>query len=357
MSQRNSIIKLPGLVDVHVHLREPGAIQKEDFESGTQAAIAGGYTQVLDMPNNNPPTISQKELAQKQKLAQGRIWCDVGFNFGATADSVKYFKKVAKEVFGLKVYMSKTTGPLIVSSEKDLDVIFKIWPGPLPLMIHAEGEIVEVAIKFAKKYKKAIHICHVTTEQLKFIEKGRKEGLNITCEVTPHHLFLNKSDEKKLKGFGIMKPPLLSKKNQEKLWENLDKIDVIATDHAPHTLEEKTQKEPAFGVTGLETTLPLMFTAIAQGKLTTDRLIQMCSTIPRQIFHLPEQKDTFVLVDFSETYKIAAKNFFTKNKWTPFEGMSGRGEIKKVVMRGKVIFTEGQFSKKPQGRLISPVLD
>ncbi len=352
---RNNIIKLPGLVDVHVHLREPGAVQKEDFSTGTKAAIAGGYTQVLDMPNNSTPTVSEKALKEKQKLANGKIWCDLGFHFGANAQSTQFFNKVKKDVFGLKIYMSHTTGPLIVDKNKDLESIFKLWPGYIPIMIHAEGEMVETAIKLSKKYQKAIHICHVTYDQLKSIEKGRKEGQMISCEVTPHHLFLSNVDLQKLKGFGVMKPPLLSKKDQAKLWDNLDKIDIIATDHAPHTKKEKTQKNPLFGVTGLETTLPLMFTAIAQGKLTTEKLIEMCATNPRRIFKLPQQNDTFVLVDFSQTYKISASNFFTKNKWTPFEGMPGRGEIKKVVLRGKVIFENGQFSQKPTGRVISPV--
>lgn len=354
MGARNNIIKLPGLADVHVHLREPGATHKEDFSSGTQAAIAGGYTQVLDMPNNNPPTVTPQELAQKEKLASGRIWCDVGFNFGATGASAKFFKKVAKNVFALKVYMNRTTGPLLVDKLKERDLIFRSWNSPLPIMVHVEGETVEVAIKLAKKYKKAIHVCHVTPDQLKAIDKAKKEGLKVTCEVTPHHLFLNQSDVKSLKGFGIMKPPLVSKKDQEKLWQNMDKIDMISTDHAPHTQEEKKSKAPAFGVPGLETTLSLLFTAIAQGRFSTEKLIEMCATNPRRIFHLPVQKDTFVLVDFSSTYSISPNNFFTKNKWTPFEGMPGRGIVKKVAIRGKVVFLDGEFVGKPQGKIIKP---
>lgn len=356
VSSRNNIIKLPGLVDVHVHLREPGATHKEDFTTGTMAAIAGGYTQVLDMPNNNPPTVTPEALAQKEKLAKGKIWCDLGFNFGATAQSAKYFKKIQKSVFGLKVYMNHTTGPLLVDKLKDRDLIFKSWTSPQPIMVHAEGETIEIAIKLAKKYKRNLHVCHVTYDQIKTIEKSKEEGLALTCEVTPHHLFLNTSDAKNLGAFGIMKPPLFSKRDQLKFWDNIDKIDMIATDHAPHTLDEKKGKPPPFGVPGLETTLPLMFSAIAQGKLSTERLIEMCSTNPRKIFHLPEQQDTFVLVDFSETFNISADDFFTKNKWTPFEGMHGRGQVKKVALRGKVVYSEGKFIGKPQGKIIRPAL-
>ncbi|MBI3282765.1 amidohydrolase family protein [Candidatus Curtissbacteria bacterium] len=354
MGARNNIIKLPGLADVHVHLREPGAAHKEDFSSGTRAAVAGGYTQVLDMPNNNPPTTAPQNIAEKEKLAKGRIWCDVGFNFGATAASAKYFKKLAKSVFGAKVYMNSTTGPILVDKLKDRELIFKSWTSSLPIMVHAEGETVEVAIKLAKKYNKALHVCHVALDQIKPIEKARKEGLEISCEVTPHHLFLNKNDSKNLGPFAVMKPPLMEKNDQQKLWQNLDKVDIIATDHAPHTLEEKRAKPAPFGVPGLETTLPLLFSAIAEGKLTTERLIAMMATNPKKIFHLPIQLDTFVLVDFAATFNISEENFFSKCKWTPFEGMHGRGIVKKVTIRGKVVFESGKFVGKPQGKVIHP---
>lgn len=356
VSQNGRIIKLPGLVDVHVHLRQPGATQKEDFFSGTQAAIAGGYTQVLDMPNNNPPTVTTKSLAEKMNLARGRIWCDLGFNLGATGQSTRYFKSIASKAFGLKVYMNQTTGPLLVEKLKDRDLVFKSWTSPLPIMVHAEGETIEVAISLAKKYKRSLHVCHVTTSQIKAIEKARKQGLSISCEVTPHHLFLNENDVKRLGSLGIMKPPLASTRDQQKLWDNLDKIDVISTDHAPHTLTEKRSKPPPFGVPGLETTLPLMFAAIAYGKLTTQRLIEMMATNPRRIFKLPAQPDTYVLVDFAKTYKITSKNLFTKCRWTPFEGINGRGEIQKVAIRGKVVYQDSHFIGKPQGRIITPKL-
>ncbi|MCR4325037.1 MAG: dihydroorotase family protein [Candidatus Curtissbacteria bacterium] len=357
MSHRNNIIKLPGLADPHVHFREPGATHKEDFSTGTKAAIAGGYTQVLDMPNNQPPTITPTTLENKIKLAKGKIWCDVGFNFGGTASSAKYFKKVYKKVFGVKVYMNHTTGPLLIDKLKEREIIFKSWTSPLPVMVHAEGETVEVAIKLAKKYQKNLHVCHVTADQLPAIEKAKKEGVVITSEVTPHHLFLSKKDMARLGPYGMMKPPLLSKSDQQKLWKNIDKIDVIATDHAPHTKEEKEDKSSAkYGVPGLETTLPLMFDAIARGMTTTERLIEMISTNPRRIFHLPQQLDTFVLLDFSKTFKISKDKLFTKCAWTPFEGMSGRGEVKKVVMRGKTVFQDGGFVGRPSGKVIYPEL-
>lgn len=355
MSRLDKILKVLGLVDVHVHLRDPGASYKEDFTTGTMAAVAGGYTQILDMPNNTPPTVTPQALNQKINLAKGRIWCDLGFNFGATAASSKYFKKVRGKAFGLKVYMGKTTGPLLVESEKDVELIFKSWTSSLPIMIHANDEKIELAINIAKKYKKAIHICHVTADQIKSIEQARKEGLSITCEVTPHHLFLTQSDVAKLGPLAMMKPPLLTKRGQKKLWDSLDKIDMIATDHAPHTLEEKLDKSsPKFGVPGLETTIPLMINAVNEGLLSVSRLIEMTATNPRRTFHLQDQSDTYVLIDTRSTYKISEMKLFTKCQWTPFKSLQGRGKIKAVSIRGKIVFKNGKFFGKPEGKIIAP---
>lgn len=349
-----SLIKIPGLVDVHVHLREPGAVQKEDFETGTKAAVAGGYTQVLDMPNNTPPTIDPPAINQKIKLAGGRIWCDLGFNFGATAKSTKYFKKIKNKVFGLKVYMNQTTGPLLIDKLKDQELIFKSWTGPLPIMVHAEGETVKVAIKLAKRYKKNLHVCHLTADQIKTIEQAKKEGQQISCEVSPHHLFLNNKNVKNLGPLAIMKPSLLSKNDQQKLWDNIDKIDMVATDHAPHTLEEKYDESPKFGVPGLETTLPLMLNAVNRGLLSQDRLIAMTSTNPRRIFYLPKQDETYIIVSTTPTYKISNNGLFTKCGWTPFVGIEGRGKIKKVVIRARTVYENGAFIGKPRGKIIYP---
>lgn len=354
---KQSLLKLPGLADVHVHLREPGNTQKENFSTGTQAAIAGGYTQVIDMPNNTPPTVIPKGLDQKVKLAKGKIWCDVGFNFGATAKSARYFKQISPKVFGLKVYMNQTTGPLLIENAADRELIFKSWPSPLPIMVHAEDETVDVAIELAKNYKKRLHICHVTTNQMPQIISAKKAGQNISCEVTPHHLFLNKDDLKTLGPLGLMKPPLLSKKDQEMLWVYLDNIDMISTDHAPHTLEEKYEKlSPKFGVPGLETTLPLMLSAVADGRISMEKLTDMLSLKPRKIFHLPEQPNTYILVDYQKTYPIKSLKLFTKCNWTPFKNLKGRGVIKKVVLRGKTVYQDGKFIGSPQGHVMTPVI-
>lgn len=351
-----NIIRLPGLIDVHVHLREPGGTQKEDFETGTKAAIAGGYTQILDMPNNVPPTVSLSSLKNKMKRARTRIYCDVGFNFGATAQSTREFSKVTNQAFGLKIYMSQTTGPLLVTANKEHEKIFKLWQSPLPIMVHAQGDLVERAIYLANKYNRKIHICHITSDQLHLIKKVKKTSLEISCEVCPHHLFLNKGDVKKLGPLGIMKPPLMTKNQQEKIWDNLDLIDIIASDHAPHTLEEKfDQSESKFGVPGLETTLPLMLTAVAKKLLTIEKLILMTHTVPKKIFKLPNQPNTYVEIATDKQYKISNTTLFTKCGWSPFQGLVVNAKIIKTVIGGKIVFTNGKFVGKPQGKVIVPV--
>lgn len=349
-----SLIKLPGLVDVHVHLREPGATQKEDFFTGTKAAVAGGFTQILDMPNNTPPTTAPAELENKINLAKGRIWCDLGFNFGATGESANYFKDIYKTVFGLKVYMGKTTGPLLINNAQEQELIFKSWPSPLPIMVHVNGAEVKEAIGLAKKYEKKLHVCHVTGDQIEIIKKAKKDKVQITCEVTPHHLFLQENDVKKLGPLGMMKPPLENAKNQHLLWENLDTIDMVAADHAPHTLEEKNGEPTPFGVPGLETSLPLMLNAVFEKKLSLAKLTDMMAVKPREIFLLPSQNETYIMVDDAQVFSLAGIKLQTKCHWTPFGNLQGRGEVKEVVLRGETVYQNGEFKKEPSGLVMRP---
>lgn len=373
------LIRLPGLIDPHVHLREPGATQKEDFETGTKAAIAGGYTLVLDMPNNPEPTITPEALEKKIKLAQGvipsdsegssaedssqivqndkstsRIYCDVGFHFGASSKSIQYFNEVSPKVFGLKVYMNQTTGDLLMEDDQALEAVFSSWPKGKPILVHAEGDTLQKAIVLAKKFGSRLHVCHVSLrKEIELIKKAKVNGLNLSCEVSCHHLFLTEEDAKRLGPYGLMKPPLSGKEDQEALWQALvnGTIDIIASDHAPHTKEEKSGEKPAYGVPGLETSLPLLLTAVNDGRLTMERLIELTSTNPRKIFGVPDQPETFVEVDMDESYMIDDKALQTKCGWTPFVGMKVTGKVKKVVLRGKLVY-DGENIFGPHGRLM-----
>ncbi len=373
------IVRLPGLVDVHVHLREPGNTQKEDFETGTKAAIAGGYTTVLDMPNNPDSIVTPEKLEEKIKLAKGRIYCDLGFHLGGGKLSVQYFDQLKKKVWGLKVYMNHTTGNLLIESDSELDEIFSNWPKEKVLMVHAEGPTLTKAIKLAKKYGNRLHICHISlADEIKQVKNAKKFGMDITCEVSAHHLFLTKEDLKRVGPFGVMKPPLSSKKDVDYLWKNLNVIDMIASDHAPHTKEEKLNKPTPFGVPGLETTLPLLLNAVNEGRLSLERVIEMTSINPKRIFGLnirhsePEVKNlktnkskdpsalpqddanTFVEVDLDEEWVIKNEDIISKSGWTPFDGMKVKGKVKKVILRGREVFEDGKFSG-PFGKVIYPV--
>lgn len=353
---KKEAITLPGLIDPHVHLREPGATHKEDFETGTLAAIVGGYTTVFDMPNNPEPTVSPGALRKKIELAGNRIYCDVGFHFGATVEGRKYFEVVKDQVFSLKVYMNHTTGPLWVEDPNDLDTIFASWPQRLPILVHAEGKTLQTAIDLARKHRQRLHACHLATEEEVLMVKAAKEtGLPITCEVSCHHLFLTEDDVKDKGPFAIMRPPLAARKDQQALWDNLGVIDMIASDHAPHTRDEKLYLEkPPFGVPGLETTLPLMLTAVAEGKLTLDKLVKLVSINPRRIFGLPEVPETYTEVDLTESYVLGSKNLRTKAGWTPFEGIRVTGRITKVVLRGKTVFDGENILEPASGKVIYP---
>lgn len=350
----SKIIAFPGLIDVHTHLREPGAIQKEDFETGSKAAIAGGFTLVLDMPNNPIPTVTPQALQEKMDLAKGRIYSDVGFHFGASAKSIQYFTEVKDKVFGLKVYMNQTTGDLLMEDDKTLEAVFSSWPKEKIIMVHAEGETLQKAIALTKRFNNKLHVCHVSLKrEIELIKAAKAEGLQISCEVTCHHLFLKDTDVSRLGSYGMMKPPLESAEDQEALWQAVSDgtIDVIASDHAPHTKEEKQGEKPVFGVPGLETSLSLLLTAVNEGRITLERLIELIYTNPKKIFSIPEQENTYVEVDMEESYVIEDKNLQTKCGWTPFAGMKVTGRVKKVVLRDQLVY-DGQNIFGPYGKVL-----
>lgn len=338
---------LPGLIDPHVHLRDPGQTWKEDFYTGTCAALAGGFTTILDMPNNKIPIISSKKLYEKIKIAKEKIVCDAGFYFGSLGDNLEEFEKVKDKVIGLKLYLSLTTGGFIIPKEKVKNV-FSNWPKDKVILLHAEDDTLDFAINLTKRLGNKIHICHISTDSdLKQIMKAKGENLPITCGVTPHHLFLAQADVKHLGAFGRMKPPLQSKKDQNFLWRNLKFIDVIESDHAPHTIEEKREEIPPFGVPGLETTLPLLLTAVSEKRLIVEDVIRLCSINPAKIFNIKIDKQTRVEVDLDSSFIINNSSLFTKCCWSPFDGWKVKGKVKKVFIRGKKVFENGKILAQP----------
>jgi dihydroorotase-like cyclic amidohydrolase len=230
------MITLPGLIDPHVHLREPGQSEKEDFYTGTTAALAGGFTTIIDMPNNLTPITTLQRLEDKKSLAKEKTVIDIGFHFGTLGNNLDEFTNVTGKVMGLKIYLNHTTGDFLID-KANMVAIFSAWPSENgPILLHAEENMISEVIDIAKQTKKRIHICHVSSEnELSIIMRAKEQRIPVTCGVTPHHLFLTNDDEKYLGVFGLMKPELKTKKDVAFLWKHLKAIDIVESDHAPHT--------------------------------------------------------------------------------------------------------------------------
>lgn len=349
------LTRLPGFIDVHVHLREPGATHKEDFSSGTAAALAGGITMVLAMPNTNPAIVDQESFALFEKLAAAGSRCDYGLFVAGTKDNAQTVLSVADDAVGLKMYLNETFAMLKLDNTAQWMKHLENWPKSKPICVHAEGQSTAAILFLAQCYQRSIHICHVARkEEILVIKEAKKLGLPVTCEVAPHHLFLTEVDLSILgEGKGQVRPVLVSPEDQKALWDNLDVIDCFATDHAPHTLEEKLSSKPPPGYPGLETMLPLLLTAVAEKRLTLEEVIDRLYWNPKRIFHLPDQEDTYVEVDLDEEWIIPEETQFCRSRWTPFAGRAVTGCVKRVVLGGEVVFIDGQVLAAPgSGRSI-----
>uniref|UniRef100_A0A8D0H3K2 Multifunctional protein CAD n=1 Tax=Sphenodon punctatus TaxID=8508 RepID=A0A8D0H3K2_SPHPU len=338
---------LPGLIDIHVHLREPGAPHKEDFSSGTAAALAGGITMVCAMPNTSPALTDASSFALAQKLAEAGARCDFALFLGASSDNASSLGPLATAAAGLKMYLNDTFSDLKIDN-------VSLWmevvpPKHLPIVAHAEKQTVAAILMVAQLYQRPVHICHVARkEEILIIKAAKQKGIEVTCEVAPHHLFLCQEDLGRIgEGRGQVRPMLGIREDMEALWENLDIIDCFATDHAPHTLEEKLGKEPPPGYPGLETMLPLLLTAVSEGRLTLEDIIKRLYENPRRIFGLPAQDDTYIEVDLEHAWEVPAETAFSKSRWTPFEGMKVKGMVRRVILRGEVAYIDGQVLVPP----------
>uniref|UniRef100_A0A9J7XI81 Multifunctional protein CAD n=1 Tax=Cyprinus carpio carpio TaxID=630221 RepID=A0A9J7XI81_CYPCA len=343
------LIRLPGLIDVHVHLREPGATHKEDFSSGTAAALAGGITMVCAMPNTNPAIIDPSSFAMAQKLAKAGCRCDYALFVGASSDNATLLPFIASSTAGLKMYLNDTYSTLKMDNVSLWMEHFEKWPKHLPIVAHAEKQTVAAILMVAQLYQRPVHICHVAKkEEILIIRAAKQKGIQVTCEVAPHHLFLCEDNVPAIgNGRAQVRPMLGTREDMEALWENLDIIDCFATDHAPHSVEEKNSEKPPPGYPGLETMLPLLLTAVSEGRLTIDDVIKRLCENPRKIFSLPAQEDTYVEVDLEQEWTIPKHMQFTKSKWTPFEGMKVKGKVMRVVLRGELAYIDGQVLVPP----------
>lgn len=356
-------LRLPGLVDAHVHLREPGYTHKEDFYTGTVAALAGGVTTVLDMPNTQPPTATPERLREKLALASSKAVCDVGLFVGATSTDLDAYLPAAQAACGLKIYVSETFGSLRIDDLGQMHRFFRTWAetgaavgyrhadeqqGIGPIAVHAEELMLSVCLNLCHLYAVPLHIVHVTRRsEIELIRRAKEQGYRVTCEVTPHHLFLTDADAGRLGALGDMRPKLATPDDVAAMWEHLDIIDIFATDHAPHTLEEKAQATPPPGVPGVETMLPLLLTAVHENRLTIADITERCVEAPRRIYGLPTQPDTYVEIDVDAQATLVAETLHSKTKWSPFAGQQLFGQVERVVLRGTTVFADGTLLAQP----------
>jgi len=351
---------LPGAVDVHVHFREPGASEKEDWETGSAAAAMGGVTTVLDMPNTNPPTTNAAALEAKRKIVKGRSRVNYGF-FAGASDEVEALEKM-KGIVGIKLYMASTTGDLLVDKPSIWEEVFEFAKArKLPVVVHAEKqsrilegerncacarEATEAALMLRKKIGNQLHIAHLSCKsELELMRDFRDK--NVSCEVTPHHLFFTMEDAEEEPLFK-MNPPLRTFIDVESLWRGLldGTVTCIATDHAPHLRKEKEvdfDKAPA-GVPGVEFSLPLLLNSANEGKLHLEKVVALMCENPAQTFHLlgkgkiEEGYDAdLVLVDMDLEKTIDAKDVKSKCGWTPYEYFTLKGWPILTVVNGEVV--------------------
>jgi carbamoyl-phosphate synthase/aspartate carbamoyltransferase/dihydroorotase len=343
------LLPLPGLIDPHVHMREPGQTQKEDWRTGTAAALAGGFTCILAMPNTQPPLTDPAGYDLAEDSARKNAFCDYGLFMGAGSANVKTAARLAPKTVGLKMYLGRTFGPLRLTNEEAVSAHMAAWPADKPIVVHAEGRKISLVLQLAARLKRSVHIAHVSRKsEILLIKSAKEKGLAVTCEVTPHHLFLTKADIPQIgAGRAEVRPRLGTKADQQALWKNLAVIDCFATDHAPHLLSEKDGEKPPPGFPGLETALPILLRAVHEGRLTMEDLLKRMHDNPRRIFNLPEQESTLIHIDIDARWTIRGQYLKTRCAWSPFEGMIVRGRVVQVDLRGRMVYQEPDILAQP----------
>jgi carbamoyl-phosphate synthase/aspartate carbamoyltransferase/dihydroorotase len=336
-------------MDPHVHLREPGATHKEDWSSGTAAALAGGFVCVLAMPNTQPALTTAEVFQEVERLATERARCDYGLYLGGSQENVGSAPSLAAQTCGLKMYLDQTYGPLRLDDLSSVIQHFAHWPAGRPVVVHAEGRSLALPLLLSGLHHKAVHVAHVSrAEEIALIRLAKERGWPVTCEVTPHHLFLDEEDIPGITaGRAEVRPRLARASDREALWANLEVIDCFATDHAPHTLAEKDGPNPPPGFPGLETALPLLLGAVREGRLTMPGLVARMHDNPLRIWNLPAWEETFIEVDPEASWTVRGRELLSRCGWTPFEGWEVRGRVARVILRGKLAYQDGQVLAPP----------
>ena len=390
----NNLIVLPGAIDSQVHFREPGLTHKEDIMNGTKGAILGGVTSIFEMPNTNPSTTTEAALNEKISIAQKNAYCNYSFFVGAAKENIENLKKLERlpGCCGVKIFMGSSTGDLLVEDDDSLRKI--LASGNRRVAIHSEDEyrlrerkhLVEDSkvgvsshplwrdsqtairstqrlLKIAQETKRKIHVLHISTgDEILILKKFKNFS---TCEVTPQHLFFYAPDcYENLGSLAQMNPPIRDKSHNIGLWKGIEEkiVDVIGSDHAPHTLEEKKKEYPncPSGMTGVQTILPIMLDFVNKGKLGINDLVRLLCYNPAKIYNMKSKGEIkigndadFSIVDLNKEFTITNEWIASKSGWTPYNGLKITGLPVFTVVNGKIVMQDSEIISPPIGE---PVL-
>ncbi|BCH10914.1 dihydroorotase [Mesorhizobium sp. 131-3-5] len=381
---------LPGVIDSQVHFREPGLEHKEDLETGSRAAVLGGVTAVFEMPNTNPLTTSEATLADKVRRGSHRMHCDFAFWVGGTRDNARDVGELERlpGAAGIKVFMGSSTGDLLVEDDEGVASILRNTRRRAAF--HSEDEFrlrerlgeriegdpsshpvwrdeiaalrcTERLVRIARDVRARIHVLHISTaEEILFLEQHRDVA---TCEATPHHLTLSADDYLRLGTLIQMNPPVRASRHRDGVWHGIAQgiVDVLGSDHAPHTLAEKAKPYPASpsGMTGVQTLVPIMLDHVNAGRLTLQRFVDLSSHGPQRIFGMARKgriaagyDADFTVVDMKRRETITNAQAGSKAGWTPYDGKEVTGWPVGTVIRGRRVMWEGEIVTPGQGRAV-----
>ncbi len=382
---------LPGVIDTQVHFREPGAIHKEDIERGTMAAAAGGVTAIFEMPNTTPLTTTPETLAQKMDIASQSAYCDYAFYFGGTAINAPHLDEWENlpGVCGIKIFMGSSTGDLLSATDDEVRAV--LANGRRIVAVHAEDEMMmnenkktilassndvklhpvwrspescvsatSRLIRIAREYGRRVHVLHISTaEELDILAQNRDIA---TCEVLPNHLTLAAPEcYERLGTHAQQNPPIREQRHQDALWKAVRNglIDILGSDHAPHTLEEKAQTYPASpsGTPGVQTLVPVMLNHVNEGRLTLERFVDLTAYGPARVHQIagkgricPGYDADFTVVDMKAKKEITNRQQKSKSGWTPYDGMKATGWPVATIIRGKIVMQDGEIGDLPAGQ-------
>ncbi len=378
---------LPGVIDTQVHFREPGFTLKEDLETGSRSAVLGGVTAVFEMPNTEPPTTGAAQLADKVRRARGRMHCDFAFWVGGTHDNVEEIPELERlpGAAGIKVFLGSSTGSLLVPDEKGLAAILSKTrrraafhsedehrlesrkglrvagdPSSHPIWRDEEAAILstERLVRVAREKRAPIHILHVSTaEEIDFLA-GHKDIVSL--EATPQHLTFSAEDYARLGTRLQMNPPIRTERHRARIWRGLEQgiIDVLGSDHAPHTVEEKAKPYPQSpsGMPGVQTLVPVMLDHVNAGRLSIERFVDLTSAGPARLFGIAGKGRIAVgydadltLIDLKRSVRIEESWIGSRCGWTPFAGRNVTGWPVGTLVRGMRVMWDGEIATPSQG--------